>query len=151
MDVTIAVTGEHSADELRALRAWLADDEDLAGLVVPVAPTPCTDAADRDSRSADASPPLVVTLTERADGAALAHALVAWILDHAHDFGYEVARPDGLSVRLRARRVRETGGAMVRELMAELCRSLDHDTSESQPAPVAGSGEVDERLRAAGE
>jgi Effector Associated Constant Component 1 len=125
VDVTIAViAGEHPGDELRSLRSWLAGDEDLAGLV------------DRAGAGPD-----VVTVAVDAPGAAaaLANSLVALARDHSRDVRYEVARPDGVSVRLSARRVRETDGAMVRDLIVELCRSTEAD-GDTDADTVADAG-----------
>lgn len=117
MDVTIAViAGEHPGDELRSLRAWLAGDEDLTGMVAP-------------AEAGQPEPPAIaVAIGTPGAAAALANSLVAWIRDHTRDVGYEVARPDGVSVRISARRVRETDGAMVRDLISELCRAGEPDT-----------------------
>lgn len=127
MDVAIAVTGEHSADDLRSLRHWLAGDDDL---------NDGNDTADRtDGGVPDTTPdtpPEEVphgSITARLDrpgaAAALADSLVGWIREHTHDGVYEVRRPDGVSVRISAARVRQTGGAMVRGLISELCRGGD--------------------------
>lgn len=151
MDVTVTVTGAGPDDELRSLCSWLAGDDDLAGLVEPtVTSTPRVPQAQPDGQS-DRQPdgmdqrPDTVTVRLDPPGAAtaLANSLVAWIRDHSHDAVYEVARPDGVSVRVSARRVRQTSGAVVRELVTELCRSPEPVGSTDQVVPVDPSGSVD--------
>lgn len=139
MDVTVAVTGAGPDDELRSLCSWLAGDDDLAGLVEPTPRAPHDQPDDVDQR------PDTVTVRLDPPGAAtaLANSLVAWIRDHSHDAVYEVARPDGVSVRVSARRVRQTSGAVVRELVTELCRSPEPIGSTDQVVPVDQTGSVD--------
>ncbi|HEY9474517.1 MAG TPA: hypothetical protein VIS06_11800 [Mycobacteriales bacterium] len=140
MDVAIAVTGEHPEDELPSLRSWLAGDDDLAGLVDPTGSV--------DTGPADTVTPvdtIAVCLDPPGAATALADSLVAWIRDHNHDVVYEVRRPDNMSVRVSARRVRATGGAVVRDLIAELCRSADADTDTdvSSGTDICSDGDID--------
>lgn len=147
MDVTVAVTGAGPDDELRSLCSWLAGDDDLAGLVEPtVTPTPRVPPGEPDGQS-DGMDQRPDTVTVRLDppgaATALANSLVAWIRDHSHDAVYQVARPDGVSVRVSARRVRQTSGAVVRELVTELCRSPEPVGPTDQVVPVDQTGSVD--------
>lgn len=143
MDVTVAVTGAGPDDELRSLCSWLAGDDDLAGLVEPTPQAP----HDQPDHQSDGMDQRTDTVTVRLDppgaATALANSLVAWIRDHSHDAVYEVTRPDGVSVRVSARRVRQTSGAVVRELVTELCRSPEPVGSTDQVVPVDPSGSVD--------
>jgi len=157
VDVTVAVTGAGPDDELRSLCSWLAGDDDLAGLVEPtVTPTPRVPQGQLDGQidgQPDGMDQRSDTVTVRLDppgaATALANSLVAWIRDHSHDAIYEVARPDGVSVRVSARRVRQTSGAVVRELVTELCRSpdlvgsIDQLGLTDQVVPVDPIGSVD--------
>ncbi|HEY9390182.1 MAG TPA: hypothetical protein VIR27_10510 [Mycobacteriales bacterium] len=134
MHVAIAVTGEHPNDELPSLRCWLAGDDDLTGLVDTTRPV-----------GSGADDTIAVNLDRPGATAALADSLVSWIRDRDrdHDAVYEVRRSDAVSVRVSARRVRATGGAMVRDLIAELCRSTavgdsDGDIDPTRTATASG-------------
>ncbi|HEX5496929.1 MAG TPA: hypothetical protein VFX70_20395 [Mycobacteriales bacterium] len=129
MDVTVAVGGEHPDDEPRSLRSWLAGDDDLSGLVKPVPDQP-----------PQPQGTIVVRLDQRGTAAALADSLVAWIRERTHDAVYEVTRPDGVSVRLPARRVRTTNGARVRALITELCRTGEPDPGPDASGATAATG-----------
>jgi hypothetical protein len=118
VQVTITAAGEEP-DGLRSLRTWLLGEKQLRGRVrlVQQAPPPGSLGALTDA--------LVVTLAPGGAVTALAAVLIAWLRYRKHDAVYEIARQDGTSVKVSVAGVREADAEAVRQLVAELSRSLE--------------------------
>jgi len=123
VDISITVAGS-AADQLRSLYTWLVAEEDLRGRVQLAEPSP--------SQGTLGSAPevLVVALSQGGAGAVLASAVVAWVRHRTSDVVCRVRRPDGVTAEVSGKRVREADAAMLRELVAEVSRSLEEGFGE---------------------
>jgi Effector Associated Constant Component 1 len=119
MDLTIAMSGPDPAGELRSLYAWLADDEELRGLVRLDTTTPAA------GTLGSAAELLVVALGPGGVSAAVATGLVAWLRQRTSDIAITARGPDGREVRLAARRVRALDSGQLHELSAWVAAELD--------------------------
>jgi Effector Associated Constant Component 1 len=117
VEVSITVPGA-TADQLRSLHAWLVNEEELRGRVQLAGPPPRQDALGGTPEM------LVVALSQGGAGAVLASALVAWVRHRTSDIVCCLHRPDGTTAQVSGRRVRRADPAMLKELVAELSRSL---------------------------
>jgi hypothetical protein len=122
MDVSVTITGwQHateSGDDLyRALDAEFRLDDALRGRsrLVHAAPGP-------GEMNAGAIETIVVTLLSGGAGAALVRAWTVWVRHRTSDLLVTVTRPDGTSVTLDAKRVKEP-----EQLVQELERLTDQE------------------------
>ncbi|MFD8361888.1 hypothetical protein ACH4GZ_28380 [Streptomyces hygroscopicus] len=119
MDVTVAITGTGAADELRSLHQWLIAEEELRGRVRLVESPPPTGTLGSIPQM------LAVALAPGGVAAALASVAIAWMRHRTGEVVCKMTRSDGASVEVSAQRVRGTDVAEVRELVAELAKTLD--------------------------
>jgi Effector Associated Constant Component 1 len=119
MDLTIAMSGPDPAGELRSLYAWLADDEELRGLVR------LDTAAPAAGTLGSAAELLAVALGPGGVSAAVATGLVAWLRQRTSDVAITARGRDGREVRLAARRVRALDSGQLRELSVRVAAELD--------------------------
>jgi membrane-associated two-gene conflict system component 1 (EACC1) len=118
VDVSVTVAGS-AADQLHSLYTWLVAEEELRGRVRLVEPSPS------QGTLGGAPEGLVVALSQGGAGAVLASAIVAWVRHRTSDVVCRVRRPDGAIAEVSGKRVRGADAAMVRELVAEVSRSLE--------------------------
>ncbi|GGZ07005.1 hypothetical protein CP967_01240 [Streptomyces nitrosporeus] len=132
MNVTVTITGDGAADELRSLHEWLIVEEELRGRVrlVEAPPPPGTLGTVPEM--------LTIALAPGGVTAVLASAAIAWMRHRTGEVTCKLTRPDGTSMEVRAQRVRSTDMAEVRELVDGLAdmledgpRVVDGDEGES--------------------
>lgn len=119
MEMTISVVGRDSADELRSLRAWLAEERSLRNGVRLV------DSAEVVGTLGSVVDVLAVTVGPGGLVTALATALVSWIRHRTSDVTLRVTRPDGTKIELTAARLPGADPAAVAALAAQLSVSSD--------------------------
>ncbi|MFF9396757.1 effector-associated constant component EACC1 [Streptomyces griseoluteus] len=121
MDVTLTAAGGQDADELRSLRTWLADVDELRGRVALVEspPVPGTLGPVLDALAVALGPGGVAT--------ALATAVFSWIRQRRGEVTVKISRPDGAAVEISAKRVQGVEGSSLRELLADAVRVLEAD------------------------
>ncbi|MET8630553.1 hypothetical protein ABZW30_43805 [Kitasatospora sp. NPDC004669] len=119
MDVTLAAAGGQGADELRSLRAWLTDVDELRGRVTSVEspPVPGTLGPVLDALAVALGPGGVAT--------ALATAVFSWIRQRRGEVTLKISRPDGASVEISGKRVQGLDDRMIRELLADAIGVLE--------------------------
>lgn len=61
----------------------------------------------------------------------LASAIIAWLRYRTSDVVCRVRRPDGTTTEVSGKRVRGADAVMIRELVADLTRSLDEGFGDS--------------------
>ncbi|MFF8691493.1 hypothetical protein ACF08W_04740 [Streptomyces sp. NPDC015144] len=133
MNVSVVITGAGVADELRPLHEWLTVEEELRGRVRLMQSPPPTGALGAIPEM------LTIALAPGGVSAVLASAVIAWMRHRTGEVACKLTRPDGTSVEVSAQRVRGTDVAEVRELVAELARTLEGDPNsvvadEADPA-----------------
>jgi hypothetical protein len=101
VDVQIVLAGEADPDELAALNEWLAGDPELSGLVTSrhAPPVPGTLGPVLEA--------VLVAIGPGSTAAALGAALVSWVRGRRGQVSVIVTRPDGTTVTLEAKRVRD--------------------------------------------
>jgi hypothetical protein len=114
VEVTVTVVSARAGEDARALRRWLADEEELRGRVRLVEP-----ATEPDSLGALADT-LMVSLGSGGAATVFAAALVSWIRHRTGDTRAVVQRPDGTRLEITAQRVRSLDAAAVRSIVEEL-------------------------------
>lgn len=119
MDVSVVIVGDRAGEELRSLRAWLVEENELRGRVRLRQRPPEPD----ELGAVDD----VLTVAFGPGGAAtvLASVLITWIRHRTGNVTVKLTRPDGTSVDVTAKHVRGLAAADVHTLTAELSRSLD--------------------------
>jgi Effector Associated Constant Component 1 len=100
MDLTVVISGPGAADEVRSLRGWLADDEELRGVAR------LDSAGAQPGTLGPAVETLAIALGPGGVSAALATSLVAWLRHRTSDVTISAPDSDGREVRLSATRVR---------------------------------------------
>ena len=130
VEVKITAAGDHSAEEMRSLREWLLQEQELRGRVTldEAAPEPGTMGA--------LSEVLTVTLAPGGFGTVFAGAFIAWIRHRTSNADYRLIRRDGSVIEVSAKHVRGLDGEALQTQVAELLGALD-DTGEG-----AGGGGV---------
>jgi Effector Associated Constant Component 1 len=116
MEIGVTLAGARAGEDARALRRWLADEEDLRGRVrlVDQPPEPGTLGAVVDT--------LLVGLGSGGAVTAFAAGLVSWIRHRTGDTQAVVRRPDGTEIEVTAERVRGLDVVGVRALVEDLSR-----------------------------
>ncbi|MFF7633314.1 hypothetical protein ACFZB9_09205 [Kitasatospora sp. NPDC008050] len=127
--VLVRVEGGGSADELRSLRQWLVEEEALRGRVVLDEAPPPPGALGALAET------LTVALGPGGVATAVASVLISWIRRQRGNVSVKVTRPDGTATEFSASHVSGLDAAQVRQLTAELARSLDRGGS-----PESGDG-----------
>ncbi|GIF22022.1 hypothetical protein BJ973_002349 [Actinoplanes tereljensis] len=113
MDVQIVLAGAADPDELVELNDWLAGDPELRGRVTPRHAPP------RPGTLGPLIELLLVAIGPGSTAAALGASLVTWIRGRRGQVSVIVTRPDGTTITLDAKRVRDLDTAA---LSAELNR-----------------------------
>ena len=113
MDVSIT-TGD--ADDLRALRAWLTDEDALRGRIT------AREAPAKPEKLGPVLEALVVAVGPGGAAVALVTGIVAWLRQQRGDLTLRVERPDGSSFEIAAQRVK---GLDMPALRAEIERLTD--------------------------
>ncbi|WP_063832353.1 effector-associated constant component EACC1 [Streptomyces novaecaesareae] len=128
MDVTLTAAGGQEADELRSLRTWLTDVDELRGRVTSVEspPVPGTLGPVLDALAVALGPGGVAT--------ALATAVISWIRQRRGEVTLKISRPDGASVEISGKRVQGLDDRTIRALLADAIRILE---------AAEGTGEVE--------
>ncbi|MFF2073274.1 hypothetical protein ACFVXG_00785 [Kitasatospora sp. NPDC058162] len=118
----IRIDGTGSTDELRSLRQWLIEEDRLRGRVqlAEAPPEPGTLGSVLDTLTVALGPGGVAT--------AVASVLISWIRRQRGNVSVKVTRPDGTVAELSATHVSALEAPEVRQLAAELARSLDQGT-----------------------
>jgi Effector Associated Constant Component 1 len=116
VEIGVTVVGARAGEDARALRHWLADEQDLRGRVrlVEQSPEPGSLGAAVDT--------LLVGLGSSGAVTAFAAGLVSWIRHRTGDTRAVVRRPDGSEIEVAAERVRNLDMAGVRALVEDLSR-----------------------------
>ncbi|MFE5587090.1 hypothetical protein [Kitasatospora sp. NPDC056531] len=129
--ILVKVEGGNSADDLRSLRQWLLEEDQLRGRVrlVEAPPAPGTLGAVLDTLTVALGPGGVAT--------AVASVLISWIRRQRGNVSVKVTRPDGTVTEFSATHVSGLEAPQVRQLAAELSRSLDQGIEHTGPG--AGS------------
>ena len=139
MDATVAVTGAHAAEDLRQLRAWLAQEPELRGNIQLIERPPGRD-------HLGGTPEILSFALGGGTGASvLASAIVAWLRYRTSDVVCTVTKSNGSSVRVSAERVRDSGMAAQQRLVRELAATLDESANPNSPAhsgDAANSGDA---------
>jgi hypothetical protein len=125
---TLTAAGDVSADDLRSLRSWLIDDDELRGRV--------------ELRQRDPEPGELGSLTDAlmvaagSGGAltALASVLISWLRHRTTDVTIKVTRSDGSGVEVSAQRLRGIDGPA---LSAEVDRLAGQLGAAGPPAVAA--------------
>lgn len=107
---------EVPADELFALRDWLAAEDSLRGLVSPLRPRP------KPGEMGGVVDVLTVALGSGGAGVVLVRALCTWLVQRRADVAVTITAPDGTHVQVDAKRaadpetiIREAGVLAGRE------------------------------------
>jgi hypothetical protein len=120
VDVTITTTGD--ADDLRSLRAWLVQENELRGRVsLPAAPP----------REGTLGSVVEVLLAAVGSGGAitvLIGGIVSWLRHRGQDVTLEITRPDGASIKLDAKRMRDVNVEELQSLAASYSGFLEGRT-----------------------
>jgi hypothetical protein len=115
VDVNVAMAGNNAADELRSLRAWLIEEDQLRGRVQLVA-----DAPEHGTLGPDVQA-LVVALGPGGAVAVLAGGLVAWLRQRTSDVRITVRRDAGhVSVEMSVEGLHRLNDAGLRRLISDL-------------------------------
>jgi len=142
LDVAVLGVGDHSGDELRALRSWLSGVDQLRGRVRLTQPSP------KPGKLGALTDILVVTLGPSGAVVALAGALATW-LRHRGTNVRVVVRGRGGRVEVDVRRARAMDAAEVSRLAAEIAALLDERAVETGP-DGGGSGAQGRELETRG-
>lgn len=124
MDIGVSIAestaaGHGVGEQTRSLFAWLAQEAELRGRLRLVEAEP--------SPGALGSVPteLLVTLGPGGAGGVLASAVIAWIRHRTSEVSCTFKRPDGTSVKLTGKRIRETDITKLGELIGQVAAVLD--------------------------
>jgi Effector Associated Constant Component 1 len=132
VDVSVAVVGDSGADGMRSLYEWLAGDDELRGRI-RLRPTPAAPGTLGPVLNS-----LVIALGPGGVATATASVLISWIRHRTGNQSVRITRPDGTSFELTVTRVRGLDAAGVRDLVAEISRSLLDDDTAVELRPAAG-------------
>ncbi len=124
MNVTISVAGPDAAiEELRSLFSCLAGEAELRGRVelVEAAPEPGTLGSWPES--------VVVALSQSGAVTVLASAVITWIRYRTGEVTCTMTRPDGTSVQLITKRIRDMDPAEVGKLVERTAAALGDGVS----------------------
>lgn len=107
------------AEQTRSLFAWLAGEDELRGRVrlVEADPVPGTMGA--------LPTELLVALAPGGAGTILASAVIAWIRHRTGEVTCTVTRPDGVSVSVTGKRVRDADTAGLGRLVGQVTATLN--------------------------
>lgn len=119
LDVAVLGAGDHTGDELRALRSWLSGVDHFRGRVRLAKPPP------EPGRLGALTDILVVTLGPSGAVVALAGALATWLRHRGTNVRIVVRGRGGQRVEVDVRRVRGMDSAEVSTLAAEISALLD--------------------------
>lgn len=126
MDLEISVTGADAADDLRALRTWLAEEPELRGRVRLVERPP------EPGHLGSVPVMIMVTLGTGATTAGLVTTVSTWLRQRAVDVACTVTRTaDGAGGTLSARRLREADLPARGRIARELSTTLATATSDA--------------------
>ncbi|WP_237774072.1 effector-associated constant component EACC1 [Actinosynnema sp. ALI-1.44] len=123
------VEPDETADELRSLRQWLSDVDELRGRVTAVESPPAPGAL---GPVPDA---LVVALGPGATTTALATGLVAWLRDRHGEIRVKLTLSDRRTVELAAKSVAGLDAEAVEKQVAELSRLIASDGKDWMDRP----------------
>ncbi|GIM93756.1 effector-associated constant component EACC1 [Paractinoplanes toevensis] len=136
MDVQIVVAGAADPDELVALDEWLAGDPELRGRVTArhAPPLPGTLGPVLEA--------LLVAIGPGSTAAALGAALVTWVRGRRGQVSVIVTRPDGTTITLDAKRVRDLNtpalSAELNRIVALLGEAERRTGPDTEEGPSAG-------------
>lgn len=124
MDVTVSVAGDDSGaetagEQTRALYNWLTQEAELRGRVRLAEPEPVAGTLGL------ASSELLISLGPGGALTVLAGSVIAWIRHRTSEVSCTLTRPDGTSVEVTGKRVREVDTRELSEFVAQLTLSLD--------------------------
>lgn len=129
MDVAVIAEGSDRGDQLRSLRRWLLDSQELRGRVEGVERPPETGAL---GPVLDA---LAVALGPAGAVTAFATGLIAWLRTRRGEVTIKVTLPDGSSLELTAKRVSGLdSGALQRQVtdLADLLTPRQRNADEPE-------------------
>lgn len=126
MKAVVAAGGSNAVDDLRSLREWLVDADELRGGVDAVESSPPVGTL---GPVLDA---LVVALGPGAAVTALATALVAWLRNQRSDVRVKVTTSGGTSLELDAKRVSNMDTEALRRQVVEIVSVLDEGVGDDR-------------------
>ncbi|MFF4735305.1 hypothetical protein ACFY2W_05300 [Streptomyces sp. NPDC001262] len=131
MDVTVSVAETNKeasavAEQTRSLYSWLIQEEELRGRVRLADPEP-------EPGTLGVLPTeLLVALAPGGVGTVLASAVIAWIRHRTGEVSCTMTRPDGTSVKVTGKRVRDVDAARLSELVQSVAARLDGSEGKSE-------------------
>ncbi len=118
METTVAVAGDHAAEDLRELRSSLLREPELRGRVHLTERPP-------DPEHLGTVPDLISVLLQSGTAATvLTSAVVTWLRHRTSDVDCTITRSDGSTFTLSAKRVQESGMEAEHELIREVSAAL---------------------------
>ncbi|MBO0851255.1 MAG: hypothetical protein J2P20_17465 [Pseudonocardia sp.] len=122
MDVAVSAAGPEAGDQLRSLRGWLADVEELRGRVSlrEHPPRPGTLGPVLDA--------LVVAVGPGGAATAMAATVVAWLRNRHGEVRVKMTLPDSRSMELTAKHVAEFDAAALERQVAQIAAMLGQGT-----------------------
>ncbi|WP_327303241.1 hypothetical protein OG730_06190 [Streptomyces sp. NBC_01298] len=129
MDVAVIAEGPDGEDQLRSLRDWLSDSQELRGRVEGV---------ERPPRAGTLGPvldALSVALGPAGAASALATGLVAWLRTRRGDVHIKVTLPDRSSLELTAKRVSGLDTDALQQQVTQLGDLLNRHQDTGGPDP----------------
>jgi hypothetical protein len=109
-EMSVQVSGDGAPGELRSLAEWLSGEDMLQGRIR------LAGAAPQDGMMGAAIEYLAVALGPGGISTAFAAVLIAWIRSRSSSISVALSRPDGATMRLEARNVRELPAGRIDEL-----------------------------------
>ncbi|MGK5682058.1 effector-associated constant component EACC1 [Actinoplanes sp. URMC 104] len=143
MTVTISVAAGGDADDLRALRSWLAGEPELRGRVS------ARETATRPDTLGPVLETLLVALGPGGAAAALVTGLVSWLRQRNSDVTVRVERADGSSFEVSAQRVRGLDADALRAEVASLAAAVGSE-GRAEVSRSAGDRQPDDPSEADG-
>jgi membrane-associated two-gene conflict system component 1 (EACC1) len=130
--VSLIVWTDGSPDDVRSLREWLSDEDELRGRVrlVEQAPRPGELGSVVDS--------LAIVLGSGGAGTVLAQALVAWLRSRTSDLTVSLRGSDGAALTVDAKRIRGLAGDDLVAAVDAIAAGLPRDRSSQRDAGSAG-------------
>jgi hypothetical protein len=120
VNLAIEVEGRHGrTDEVRSLRQWMVEDDELRGRVrfVTAPPEPGTLGGVAET--------LMIALGPGGVATALASVLITWIRRRTGNVTVKITKPDGVKYELSTDTMRSLSADDLKEITARLARDLE--------------------------
>ncbi|MFI9508043.1 hypothetical protein [Nocardia sp. NPDC052566] len=126
LNVTVAVTAEQAADELRSLDRELTDIDELRGHVRPAHAEP------RPGELGALETALMVGLGQGGAATALAAVLIAWLRTRVGSVVVKLTKPDGAVLEVNAAQLRGLSAAEALAFTGRLAADLERESDPSR-------------------